>query len=511
MAKMSAENEIEMRICDYLRRHGRSTVQDIFKELKLEKSTVNRHLYSLQASKQVFKTVEDNKRPVWDLVESMNDEQKAKPEQIKPEMTRDAIEEKHVKDLLKSGGLKASHIASKLGQQTQSTNKLLYGLMEKGEVRKCSKSHMWTLKNDQERNGSGSDRKLTSVSGMSQTFDVIAELGDGGYGFVCKVKHKIDDKIYAVKRVEFNSEAEPEVKALARLDHPNIVRYFTCWPDSDNWMSNQETNEKSNTTGSSTDTDDTNERSASDDDDDDDDDDEDDDVSDDVTLGMESLTFTESTSAAKASGQCDPTNHRTYLFIQMEFCEGGTLTSWIGERNYGGKQRIPLEIHRIFYEISSGVEYIHSNNLIHRDLKPDNILFNDGKVKIGDFGLVAAQKNPSGDPIERSKRKGTPTYMSPEQENLRNYDEKTDIFPLGLMWFEMLWKISSGMERAEIWTNLRNQKLPDQFCERYSAENKFIEKMLSVTPEDRPHAKDIRLNLETFFSLHQNSLSQKTI
>lgn len=448
MAKMSAENEIEMRICDYLRRHGRSTVQDIFKELKLEKSTVNRHLYSLQASKQVFKTVEDNKRPVWDLVESMNDEQKAKPEQIKPEMTRDAIEEKHVKDLLKSGGLKASHIASKLGQQTQSTNKLLYGLMEKGEVRKCSKSHMWTLKNDQERNGSGSDRKLTSVSGMSQTFDVIEELGDGGYGFVCKVKHKIDDKIYAVKRVEFNSEAEPEVKALARLDHPNIVRYFTCWPDSDNWMSNQETNEKSN---------------------------------------------------------------RTYLFIQMEFCEGGTLTSWIGERNYRGKQRIPLEIHRIFYEISSGVEYIHSNNLIHRDLKPDNILFNDGKVKIGDFGLVAAQKNPSGDPIERSKRKGTPTYMSPEQENLRNYDEKTDIFPLGLMWFEMLWKISSGMERAEIWTNLRNQKLPDQFCERYTAENKFIEKMLSVTPEDRPHAKDIRLNLETFFSLHQNSLSQKTI
>lgn len=60
---------------------------------------------------------------------------------------------------------------------------------------------------------------------------------------------------------------------------------------------------------------------------------------------------------------------RMYLFIQMEFCEGGTLTTWIRARNRMNKQRIAVEIHKIFYEIVSGVEYIHSNSLIHRDLK----------------------------------------------------------------------------------------------------------------------------------------------
>uniref|UniRef100_A0A671RAV8 Protein kinase domain-containing protein n=1 Tax=Sinocyclocheilus anshuiensis TaxID=1608454 RepID=A0A671RAV8_9TELE len=141
---------------------------------------------------------------------------------------------------------------------------------------------------------------------------------------------------------------------------------------------------------------------------------------------------------------------RTYLFIQMEFCEGGTLTGWIQARNYLKKHRTTLEIHKIFYEIITGVEYIHANKLIHRDLKPDNILFGaDGKVKIGDFGLVAAQTDQNGDPIERSKRKGTPPYMSPEQ---KNYDEKTDMFPLGLIWFEMVWEISTGMERVEVST-----------------------------------------------------------
>lgn len=56
---------------------------------------------------------------------------------------------------------------------------------------------------------------------------------------------------------------------------------------------------------------------------------------------------------------------RKYLFIQMEFCEGGTLTTWIRERT----QRTTREIHKVFYEIVSGVEYVHSKNLIHRDLK----------------------------------------------------------------------------------------------------------------------------------------------
>ncbi|ROK15908.1 Interferon-induced, double-stranded RNA-activated protein kinase [Anabarilius grahami] len=387
---MSAESEMERKIVNFLRQNGKSTALTIAKGIGLDKSTVNRHLYSLERSKQVFRSNE--KRPVWDLMEKTNGIKQTvtTPEKRSLTPTAETCEEKHVKDLLRSGGLKACHIATALGQPTKTVKKQLYSMMETGKVKKCEISSLWILEGEEgnESHNQESDHTLGSVAGLSQSFDVITKLGEGGFGCVYKVKHKFDGKIYAVKKVEL-------------------------------------------------------------------------------------------------------TGSRTYLFIQMEFCEGGTLTEWIRATNRTNKQRTTVEIHKIFYEIVSGVEYIHSNKLIHRDLKPDNILFGtDGKVKIGDFGLVAAQTNHSGGPIERSKRRGTLQYMSPEQENKRNYDEKTDIFPLGLIWFEMLWKLSTGMERAE---------------------NKFIKKMLSCTPEDRPDAKDIKEKLEKFFSLDQNLLSQKTV
>uniref|UniRef100_A0A9J8DE84 Protein kinase containing Z-DNA binding domains n=1 Tax=Cyprinus carpio carpio TaxID=630221 RepID=A0A9J8DE84_CYPCA len=413
---MSADTETEKRICDVLRLKGKSTALIIAKEIGLDKRIVNKHLYILQKSNQVFKT--DEQPPVWDLLEKKKEiKHTLKPEQ-KPQTTRDTSEEeKHVEDLLRSGGLKAHQIATDLGQSRQTTNKQLYSMMEKGRVQKCSISNMWSL-NEEWSEGS-----------FSQESDSCLQDGKPG---------------------SHSEKADSEVKALAQLEHPNIVRYITSWHGPNIWTSNQQRNQVSNS--------------------------------------------------------------RTYLFIQMEFCEGGTLTDWIQARNHMEKQRTTAEIHKIFSEIITGVEFIHANNLIHRDLKPDNILFGaDGKVKIGDFGLVAAQTDQNGDPIERSKRKGTPPYMSPEQENKKNYDEKTDIFPLGLIWFEMLWKISTGMERVKLWSDLRNQRFPEGFSDKYSAESTFIMKMLSYSPEDRPHAKDIKGDLQTFFSLEHDVLSQRTI
>uniref|UniRef100_A0A8C1AIW4 Protein kinase containing Z-DNA binding domains n=1 Tax=Cyprinus carpio carpio TaxID=630221 RepID=A0A8C1AIW4_CYPCA len=441
---MSADTETEKRICDVLRLKGKSTALIIAKEIGLDKRIVNKHLYILQKSNQVFKT--DEQPPVWDLLEKKKEiKHTLKPEQ-KPQTTRDTSEEeKHVEDLLRSGGLKAHQIATDLGQSRQTTNKQLYSMMEKGRVQKCSISNMWSL-NEEWSEGSFSQESDSCLQdgkpgSHSELFEMITELGDGGYGCVYKVKHKIDGKIYALKKVILTRKADSEVKALAQLEHPNIVRYITSWHGPNIWTSNQQRNQVSNS--------------------------------------------------------------RTYLFIQMEFCEGGTLTDWIQARNQMEKQRTTAEIHKIFDEIITGVEYIHAKKLIHRDLKPDNILFGaDGKVKIGDFGLVAAQTDQKGEPLERSNI-GTRSYMSPEQKNKKNYDEKTDIFPLGLVWFEMIWEIYTASEREKLWPDLRNQRFPEGFRDVYSTECTFIKKMLSYSPEHRPHAKDMKENLSKFFSLGQ--------
>ncbi|KAA0718367.1 Interferon-induced, double-stranded RNA-activated protein kinase [Triplophysa tibetana] len=334
------------------------------------------------------------------------------------------------------------------------------------------------IRNDTQDSGASVDSTVSDS--MSSNFNVIKILGQGGYGCVYKAQQKFDDKTYAVKEVKLTAAAHAEVKALAKLEHPNIVRYTTCWPGSQKWGSCQDTSDQSDSCiGSSSDFQASCHETSHDD-----------------TSGIQSLTI-----SRKSESPADPLNQK-YLFIQMEFCEGGTLTTWIQKRKINRKQRTIRKIYRIFHEIISGVEYFHSQNLIHRDLKPDNILFGaEGKVKIGDFGLAVTLTNPSGAAIYRTKGRGTPSYMSPEQELQSDYGAKTDIFPLGLIWFEMLWKMSTVMEKADLWPDLRNQKFPERFCDRHLTEHKFIRKMLSHTPGDRPSATEIKEKLDTFFSI----------
>ncbi|XP_031655563.1 interferon-induced, double-stranded RNA-activated protein kinase isoform X2 [Oncorhynchus kisutch] len=277
-------------------------------------------------------------------------------------------------------------------------------------------------------------------------FDSIEKIGKGGFGNVYKARRELEQKYFAVKIVLSKGKAKREVGALADLQHPNIVRYYTAWLEDTTYRC--DTNSESDTT---------------------------------------------SDSGSSSSSE--------FLYIQMELCDKRTLKVWIDERNAHRKPKRREESLHITQQIVNGVEYIHSKKLLHRDLKPANIMFGmsdgegKGEVKIGDFGLVTAEDNDNDENLlERTKKTGTKSYMAPEQRNQTSYDRKVDIFALGLIYFELLWNLS-GMEKAEVWNDVRSQSFPPQFNTQFNLENKVIESMLCANPEDRPDARQLKIKL----------------
>jgi tRNA A-37 threonylcarbamoyl transferase component Bud32 len=119
-------------------------------------------------------------------------------------------------------------------------------------------------------------------------------------------------------------------------------------------------------------------------------------------------------------------------YFVMRFMPGGSLTQWIEKGKFSLEDAA-----RIIERLSSALAYAHRNGLIHRDLKPDNILFdNNGDPFISDFGV--AKITDSGTNMTGSGIIGTPAYMSPEQAQGEPVDARSDIYGLGVIIFQML-------------------------------------------------------------------------
>lgn len=118
-------------------------------------------------------------------------------------------------------------------------------------------------------------------------------------------------------------------------------------------------------------------------------------------------------------------------YIVMELVEGITLKKYIEK-----KQRLTIkEAISIAIQVSMGIEAAHNNHIIHRDIKPQNIMISkEGKVKVTDFGIAKAA---SSNTIT-SNVMGSVHYTSPEQARGGFSDEKSDIYSLGITMFEML-------------------------------------------------------------------------
>ncbi len=118
-------------------------------------------------------------------------------------------------------------------------------------------------------------------------------------------------------------------------------------------------------------------------------------------------------------------------YIVMELVDGITLKSYIAKRGHlGYKEAVTIAL-----QVSMGLEAAHKNHIIHRDIKPQNIIISrDGKVKVTDFGIAKAA---TSDTIT-SNVMGSVHYTSPEQARGGFSDEKSDVYSLGVTLFEML-------------------------------------------------------------------------
>ncbi|KAL6064146.1 STE/STE20/MST protein kinase, variant 3 [Balamuthia mandrillaris] len=178
------------------------------------------------------------------------------------------------------------------------------------------------------------------------------------------------------------------------------------------------------------------------------------------------------------------------LWILMDFCGGGAVNDLMG------KMSPPVlkeeQIAAILAESLRGLVYLHSKHIIHRDIKAANILLNEqGRTKLADFGVSAQVK----DHATVQTTVGTPLWMSPEVLDGESYNEKADIWSLGVTAIEMAegepphQKESLMKAMAKILSGPPPRlKEPSKWSPEF---NKFIEDCLDKDPAKRPSSTEL--------------------
>lgn len=261
-------------------------------------------------------------------------------------------------------------------------------------------------------------------------FIEIEQLGKGGFGSVFKAYNKLDQNLYAIKKIPIKNLSEEksnfylnEVRHLSMLNHPNIVRYYTTWID-----------------------------------------------------------FCELIDEDSKDKKIVPT-----LFIQMELCSS-SLSEYLEERNYRSDEYTDedrKDAKQIFKQVIDAVKNIHSQDIIHRDLSARNIFLDENlNVKIGDFGL--SKRTIDDDLHNAYDSYGNLMYMAPEELEEYQCNKKSDIYSLGIVYFELLTPFQTMMERMIMIQSLKDKEW-DKFTHLSPEDLSLIEKMTEDNHQNRPN------------------------
>ena len=177
------------------------------------------------------------------------------------------------------------------------------------------------------------------------------------------------------------------------------------------------------------------------------------------------------------------------IYFVMKFLRGRSVADILDERG----PIPPAEIRQILTEAGSALGYAHANGVVHRDIKPDNILFDkNGRAIVMDFGIAKAA---AGTRLTHTGMAiGTPYYMSPEQARAQELDGRSDIYSLGVVAYQCLCgKVPfEGDDSFAVGIKHISEEIPVPPLETDEQKDlfKIVQKMLAKEPEERYQSVD---------------------
>ena len=222
-------------------------------------------------------------------------------------------------------------------------------------------------------------------------------LGKGNFGYTEKMKSKKNNSIYAIKKLDINKKKfnlksfHREIGIMSDLNHPNLVRLYGCFED------------------------------------------------------IEKIDKFKEIYSGKIKDIEKETQDKNIYCLVLEYVPNGTLEEYYKKNKENNKDNfVPIKqdfIIKIFKQILDALSYLFNKSIMHRDIKPDNILLDENyNVKISDFGISAIffdEENPenlnkSQELFSGCTRVGRKDFIPPEIMEGKSYDYRVDIYSLGL-------------------------------------------------------------------------------